>query len=56
MPAFRTATDDFKKLRNAGGYFADKSPLIRAVLDSSDVTLLARPRRFGRTLNMTMPR
>jgi len=56
MPSFRTGTDDFKKLRDQGGYFVDKSPLIRSVLDSSEVTLIPRPRRFGKTLHMTMLR
>lgn len=56
MPSFRAGTDDFKKLRDQGGYFVDKSPLIRSVLASSEVTLIPRPRRFGKTLSMTMLR
>lgn len=56
MPSFRTGTDDFRALRNDGGYFVDKSALIRCVLDSSNVTLIPRPRRFGKTLRMTMLR
>ena len=56
MPKFRLGTDDFMKLITEGGYFVDKSLLIREVIQGSDVTLLPRPRRFGKTLNMTMLR
>lgn len=51
---FRVGTDDFKKLRDEGGYFVDKTLLIKEIIDGSDVTLFPRPRRFGKTLNMTM--
>jgi hypothetical protein len=53
---FRVGTDDFKKLRDEGGYFVDKTLLIKEIIDGSDVTLFPRPRRFGKTLNMTMLR
>ena len=56
MPAFRIGTDNFKKLRDSNGYFVDKSLLIKEIIEGSDVTLLPRPRRFGKTLNMTMLR
>jgi len=56
MPHFRIGTDDFKKLREDNGYFVDKSLLIKEIIEGSDVTLLPRPRRFGKTLNMTMLR
>jgi hypothetical protein len=56
MPKFRTGTDDFAKLIDQGGYFVDKSLLIRSVIEGNDVILLPRPRRFGKTLNMTMLR
>jgi len=56
MPKFRIGTDDFKKLRDEDGYFVDKSLLIKEIIEGSDVTLLPRPRRFGKTLNMTMLR
>jgi hypothetical protein len=56
MPQFRIGTDDFKKLRDENGYFVDKSLLIKEIIEGSDVTLLPRPRRFGKTLNMTMLR
>ena len=56
MPKFKVGTDDFKKLRDSGGYFVDKSLLIKEVIDGSDVLLLPRPRRFGKTLNLSMLR
>ncbi len=46
---------DFKKLISQDCYFVDKSLLIKELLDNrSEVTLLPRPRRFGKTLNMSM--
>ena len=56
MAKLNIGNSDFKKIRINGDYFIDKSLLIRDVLDGSDVTLLPRPRRFGKTLNMTMLR
>jgi hemerythrin superfamily protein len=48
---------DFKKLRESGYYYIDKSLFIQEVLNrSSEVLLLPRPRRFGKTLNMSMLR
>lgn len=47
--------DDFKKIIEKNYYFVDKSMLIDEVLNKrSEVTLLSRPRRFGKTLNMSM--
>lgn len=49
--------DDFKYLIEGNYYFADKSLLIKELVDSrAAVTLLPRPRRFGKTLNMSMLR
>lgn len=53
---FRVWTDDFKKLRDEGGYFVDKTLFIKEIIDGNEVTLIPRPRRFGKTLNMTMLR
>jgi hypothetical protein len=48
---------DFKKLRESGYYYIDKSLFIQEVLNrSSEVLLLPRPRRFGKTLNISMLR
>lgn len=56
MPLFKIGTDDFKELIDEGGYFVDKSLLIREIIEGNKVVLLPRPRRFGKTLNMTMLR
>src|SRR5688572_12108268 len=46
---------DFGELYRGGYTFVDKSLFIREVLeDSAKVTLIARPRRFGKTLNLSM--
>ncbi len=48
---------DFKKLIEENYYFADKSLLIKELLDSkAAVTLIPRPRRFGKTVNISMLR
>ena len=40
---------DFKKLREDGYYYIDKSGLIADLLtNNSEVTLITRPRRFGK--------
>ena len=47
--------DNFKKLRENGFYYVDKTALIEQLLDNwSEVSLFTRPRRFGKTLNMSM--
>ena len=47
--------DDFKKIREAGFYYVDKTKLIEQLLQSwGEVTLFTRRRRFGKTLNMSM--
>ena len=47
--------DDFRKLRESEFYYVDKTRLIEQLLLSwSEVTLFTRPRRFGKTLNMSM--
>lgn len=49
--------DDFSEIRAKDYYFVDKSLMIRDFLEMGDkVALVARPRRFGKTLNMTMLR
>ncbi len=56
MKKFRIGTDDFKEFIEDRGYFVDKSLLIRDIIEGNKVTLIPRPRRFGKTLNMTMLR
>ncbi len=47
--------DDFRKLRENGSYYVDKTLMIKDFIEMKDeVTLIARPRRFGKTLNVTM--
>ena len=49
--------DDFKKLITSGYYYVDKTLFIKELLDKKgDVNLFTRPRRFGKTLNMSMLR
>ena len=49
--------DDFRKLREQGMEYVDKTFLIRDVLDKgAEVLLLPRSRRFGKTLNLSMLR
>jgi len=49
--------DDFKKLMEHGHYFVDKSLFIKEIIDdASEVKLITRPRRFGKTLNLSMLR
>ena len=49
-------TSDFKRLIDKGGYFVDKSLFIKMVWEDAEVLLLPRPRRFGKTLNLSMLR
>lgn len=47
--------DDFKTIIEADYYYADKTKMIESLLDDgAGVTLFTRPRRFGKTLNMSM--
>ena len=47
---------DFKKIRENDYYYIDKSGLIKELLkrESAEVTLITRPRRFGKTMGMSM--
>ena len=47
--------EDFREIRCAGFYYVDKTKLIEQLLDNwGKVNLFTRPRRFGKTLNMSM--
>ncbi len=51
----KIGTDDFKKLITESTLYVDKTLLIKTVIeDAYDVLLITRPRRWGKTLNMTM--
>ncbi len=47
--------EDFEKLRKEGYYYVDKTEMIAKLLrNPAEVTLFTRPRRFGKSLNMSM--
>ena len=47
--------EDFKRIRSDGFYYVDKTGLIKDLLENQAyVNLFTRPRRFGKTLNMSM--
>lgn len=47
--------ENFEKIRTQGFYYVDKTELIKELLESwSEVNLFTRPRRFGKSLNMSM--
>ena len=50
--------DDFRTVRQSGLEYVDKSDLIRQIVDRAGVQVLLfpRPRRFGKTLNLSMLR
>lgn len=49
--------EDFEDIRTKGFYYIDKTKLIEQLLkDRAGVTLFTRPRRFGKSLNMSMLR
>ena len=49
--------EDFREIRRKDFYYIDKTGLIEQLLDSwGKVNLFTRPRRFGKTLNMSMLR
>lgn len=46
---------DFEKVRTSNNFYIDKTHFITEWWEANDdVTLIARPRRFGKTLNMSM--
>ena len=52
-----TGIDDFRELREESYYYIDKTLMIQDFIRFRDkVSLITRPRRFGKTLNMTMLR
>lgn len=47
--------DDFKTLREKNYYFVDKTDFVHELIDGhSQVTLITRPRRFGKTVTLSM--
>ncbi|MCO6487654.1 MAG: AAA family ATPase [Phaeodactylibacter sp.] len=53
----KIGTSDYRNLIEDSGYFVDKTLFIKEVIDSAhEVMLIPRPRRFGKTLNLSMLR
>lgn len=47
--------ENFKEIRTEGFYYVDKTGLIAELLNNwGKVNLFTRPRRFGKSLNMSM--
>ncbi len=47
--------ENFMEMRTGGFYYVDKTRLIKTLLENpGKVNLFTRPRRFGKTLNMSM--
>jgi len=52
---FPTGIDNFKKMISQGYYYVDKTLLIKEIIDNkSEVNVFTRPRRFGKSLNISM--
>ena len=55
--ALPIGVDNFKKIIESGYYYVDKTMMIKELLDlKGEVNLFTRPRRFGKTLNLSMLR
>ena len=55
MKRLAIGVSNFKKIIEGDFYYFDKTKFIEEVIkDGSEVKLFARPRRFGKTLNMPM--
>jgi len=56
MKGVPIGVDNFKKIRSGDGYYVDKTGLISDIVarPMTEVFLFTRPRRFGKSLNMSM--
>lgn len=55
MKKLPVGISDFKDIRSGDYYYVDKSMLIKDIINNGgSVTLYTRPRRFGKSLNMSM--
>jgi hypothetical protein len=53
-PAIAVGSSDFKELREYGDLYVDKTPFIEELVESrKKVSLILRPRRFGKTLMLS---
>lgn len=56
-PRYALGVSDFRKLREANAVYVDKSGLIQDIVDTgAEALLIPRPRRMGKTLNLSMLR
>ena len=56
-PKLPVGIENFQEIRQADFYYVDKTRLIEQLIDQwGKVNLFTRPRRFGKTLNMSMLR
>ena len=56
-PLLPIGIDSFREIREKNKYYVDKTLMIRDFIQLNEkVSLITRPRRFGKTLNMTMLR
>ncbi|MCI8785421.1 MAG: AAA family ATPase [Eubacterium sp.] len=54
-PVVAIGAQNFKSIRESGAFYIDKTSFIKEWWENQDVvTLIIRPRRFGKTLNMSM--
>ncbi len=54
-PIVSIGNQDFRSIRENGSFYVDKTAFIKEWWENQDVvTLITRPRRFGKTLNMSM--
>lgn len=54
-PTISIGTQSFEKIRTTNSFYIDKTDFIREWWENQDdVTLITRPRRFGKTLNLSM--
>ena len=57
MKKILIGVSDFKNMIQGNGYYVDKTLFIKEIIDSgAQVSLFTRPRRFGKTLNLSMLR
>lgn len=55
LSPIKIGQSDFRSLRETGAFYVDKTAMIAELLEDPNlVLLLPRPRRFGKTLNLTM--
>lgn len=54
-PVISIGNQDFQSIREKHSFYIDKTSFIKEWWENLDVvTLITRPRRFGKTLNMSM--